>query len=142
MRTPLQLAKEIDRRDLLGGPVRLCGGREYGAGATGWYYSLSHSLCSIADAVLDRSCGYQHRGEAADNVRGPFHSRIAALRDLAEWLEDDDGRAWAEAAIAENDAALDFALHADDRRRATRRAKRARYRAGRRARGLPVHHEQ
>ena len=141
----LQLAKEIDRRGLLGSPVRLCGGREYGAACTGWYYSLSGSLCSITDAVLDHGCGYRRRGEAADNVDGPFASRTEAIADLACWIEEPEGREWAEAAIADDDELQRrrqmSAETADERARAKRRAKRARYAANRRARGLPVHHE-
>ena len=139
----LELAKEIDRRNMLGGPVRLLGGREYGASATGWYYSLDHSLDCIEDAVRSRGCGYNPRGTAQDNVSGPFTTRTSALRDLAEWIAEEDGREWAERCIREDDERiarnLQVALAAQERIRAKKRAKRARYAANRRARGLPVH---
>lgn len=79
-----KLARELDRRGLLGSPVRLAGGRTYGSAATGWYYSLSSGLGGIEDAVLDRQVGYRRRGEAADNVSGPFATKAEALADLAE----------------------------------------------------------
>lgn len=137
--TPMQMAKELNRRDLLGSPVKLCGGREFGAAATGWYYSLSQSLSSIEDAVLSRGCGYRKRGEVQDNVAGPFASKTAALRDLADgWLSEAEGREWFEAAIAKDDAEKDAAAQraeaSEARHRAKRRAKRKRYEENRKAR--------
>ncbi len=129
--TTRELIAEIDRRDLLGSPVKLYGGREFGGAATGWYYSPSHSLCCIGDAVLQHGCGYRHRGEAADNVRGPFGSKSAALADLAEFVGDDDGRAWAEGKIADDDARIAAAAARPEARRLRRKAKRARNLASR-----------
>lgn len=133
MTTALALAKEIDRRGLLGGPVKLFGGREFGAAATGWYYSVAHSLCAIEDAVMAHSCGYRRRGEAKDNVCGPFPTKTAALAALAEWISDPHGREWAEASLRKEDE--EFTRRAEWASGAKRR-KRARYRANRRARGL------
>lgn len=88
-----RLAQIVNEKEWLGGSVYLEGGEDF-PDSSGWYYSLTHSLHSITDAVLDCSRGYAQRGDTADDVSGPFSNEEEAAASLAEFLGTPEGRAW------------------------------------------------